>query len=47
MWADAFGQWFPSHPTYRSVKGPEMLRVVPGQGGATVQAESWLPVERV
>lgn len=47
MWADAFGRWFPSHPTYRAVQGPEMLRVVHSQDGARAEAELWLPVERV
>ncbi len=47
MWADAFGRWFPSHPTYRAVQGPEMLRVVHSQDGARAKAEPWSPVERL
>ncbi|WP_159944499.1 MULTISPECIES: helix-turn-helix domain-containing protein [unclassified Nocardiopsis] len=47
MWADAFGQWFPSHPAYRTAAGPEILRVEYGEDHASAEGELWLPVERV
>ncbi|ASU58651.1 helix-turn-helix domain-containing protein [Nocardiopsis dassonvillei] len=47
MWADAFGQWFPSNTAYRATEGPEILRVSYTEDGATAEAELWLPVERV
>lgn len=46
LWADAYGQWFPANPAYRSVPGPELLKVDTAQDGSTADAELWLPVER-
>ncbi|MFD8086677.1 GyrI-like domain-containing protein [Kitasatospora sp. NPDC059722] len=45
MWADVYGQWFPSNP-YEARQGPEILRThfVPGTGDA--EAELWIPVAR-
>ncbi|MEV7025472.1 AraC family transcriptional regulator [Kitasatospora sp. NPDC093558] len=45
MWADVYGQWFPSNP-YEARPGPEILRthLVPGTGDA--EAELWIPVAR-
>ncbi|MFF3109753.1 GyrI-like domain-containing protein [Kitasatospora sp. NPDC057904] len=45
MWADVYGQWFPSNP-YEARQGPEILRThfVPGAGDA--EAELWIPVAR-
>ncbi|MFD7324866.1 GyrI-like domain-containing protein [Streptomyces sp. NPDC059875] len=45
LWRDVFTQWFPSNP-YRSRPGPEILRVDLAPGGATAEAELWIPVER-
>jgi AraC family transcriptional regulator len=45
LWRDVFTQWFPSNP-YRSRPGPEILRVDVAEGGATAEAELWIPVER-
>jgi AraC family transcriptional regulator len=45
LWADAFGEWFPSNP-YRTVPGPEMLAVTYGDDGTTARGELWIPVER-
>ncbi|MFL1381566.1 MULTISPECIES: AraC family transcriptional regulator [unclassified Nocardiopsis] len=47
VWADAFGRWFPSHPTHRSVPGPEIVKVDYGEDGSTASGELWLPVERL
>ncbi|SHI45798.1 AraC family transcriptional regulator [Nocardiopsis flavescens] len=47
VWADAFGQWFPSHPTHRSAPGPELLTVDYDEDGSTASGELWLPVERL
>lgn len=46
LWADAYAQWFPSHPTHRSAPGPSILKVDYGAQGP-VGGELWLPVERV
>ncbi|WAE76259.1 AraC family transcriptional regulator [Streptomonospora nanhaiensis] len=46
LWSDAFGHWFPSHPSYRTVEGPSILRVEYGEDCANAEAELWLPVER-
>ncbi|WP_150239907.1 AraC family transcriptional regulator [Nocardiopsis quinghaiensis] len=46
MWADAFAQWFPSHPSYRTKEGPSVLRVDYGQDPTSAEGELWLPVER-
>ncbi|MFD6948510.1 AraC family transcriptional regulator [Nocardiopsis sp. TSRI0078] len=46
MWADAFAQWFPSHPSYRTKEGPSILRVDYGQDPTSAEGELWLPVER-
>ncbi|MEV2276845.1 helix-turn-helix domain-containing protein [Nocardiopsis sp. NPDC049922] len=45
LWADAYAQWFPSNPAYRTVEGPEILCVEYGRAGA--EGELWVPVERV
>ncbi|CAL9355247.1 hypothetical protein SUDANB121_00558 [Nocardiopsis dassonvillei] len=47
VWADAYGLWFPSHPTHRSAPGPEILKVDYDEGGSTASGELWLPVEHV
>lgn len=47
MWADAFAQWFPSHPSYRTAEGPELLRVEYGEDPTSAEGDLWLPVERV
>ena len=46
MWADAFAHWFPSHPSYRTAEGPELLRVEYGEDPTAAEGELWLPVER-
>ncbi|MBO2528647.1 MAG: helix-turn-helix domain-containing protein [Thermobifida fusca] len=46
LWRDVFTQWFPANP-YQSVPGPELLRTTMSQDGAYVEAELWVPVERV
>jgi AraC family transcriptional regulator len=46
MWADAFAQWFPSHPSYRIKEGPSILRVDYGQDPTSAEGDLWLPVER-
>ncbi|NYF15569.1 AraC family transcriptional regulator [Microbacterium sp. AK009] len=46
VWADAYGDWFPSHP-YRTVAAPEILAVHEwSDDGDTGRAELWLAVER-
>ncbi|MFD1659796.1 GyrI-like domain-containing protein [Streptomyces caeni] len=45
LWRDVFTQWFPSNP-YRTVPGPEILRVRLSGDGARADAELWIPVER-
>jgi AraC family transcriptional regulator len=47
MWVDAYGHWFPSHPTHRTAPGPEMVKVDYDEGGSTASGELWIPVERV
>ncbi|MBB0244082.1 helix-turn-helix domain-containing protein [Streptomyces alkaliphilus] len=44
-WRDVFTRWFPSNP-YRSVPGPELLRVELSEDGARADAEIWIPVTR-
>ncbi|GIH72549.1 AraC family transcriptional regulator [Sphaerimonospora thailandensis] len=46
LWRDAFTQWFPSNPSYRSRPGPEISSVVVSQDGSQADAELWLPIER-
>lgn len=46
LWAESFGEWFPSNP-YRVVPGPSLLSVLEtSQDGARGVGELWLPVER-
>ena len=46
VWADAYGEWFPSHP-YRTVAAPEILAVHErSDDGESGRAELWLAVER-
>ncbi|WP_322409876.1 AraC family transcriptional regulator [Microbacterium invictum] len=46
VWADAYGEWFPSHP-YRTVAAPEILAVHERSAdGDAGRAELWLAVER-
>ncbi|WP_017576300.1 AraC family transcriptional regulator [Nocardiopsis kunsanensis] len=45
LWADAYGQWFPANPAYRTVPGPELLKVEYSRDGTTAEAELWVPVE--
>lgn len=46
VWADAYGDWFPSHP-YRTVAAPEILAVHErSDDGDSGRAELWLAVER-
>ncbi len=54
LWADAFGEWFPSNP-YRIVPGPEILEVLehdddptprPDDDAASGRGRLWIPVER-
>ncbi|PDP88061.1 AraC family transcriptional regulator [Glycomyces fuscus] len=47
MWADAFAQWFPSNPSYRTAEGPDILRVEYGEDPTAAEGELWLPAERV
>ncbi|MER7456406.1 AraC family transcriptional regulator [Micromonospora sp. NPDC126480] len=46
LWRDVFTQWFPANP-YRSRPGPQISRSRISADGATVDAELWIPVERV
>ncbi|OZE85010.1 AraC family transcriptional regulator [Rhodococcus sp. 15-649-1-2] len=46
LWADAFGEWFPSNP-YQVVPGPELLTVTEKSADWTSgTGELWIPVER-
>ncbi|MBB1261344.1 AraC family transcriptional regulator [Streptomyces sp. OF8] len=45
MWRDSYADWFPSNP-YRTVPGPELLRVELSEDGTRARGELWLPVER-
>jgi AraC family transcriptional regulator len=45
LWADSFGEWFPSNP-YRTVPGPEILAVEYADDHLTARGELWIPVER-
>jgi AraC family transcriptional regulator len=46
LWADAFGEWFPSNP-YRVLPGPSLLSVLETtDGGTRGSGELWMPVER-
>lgn len=45
LWASAYGEWFPANP-YRTVPGPEVLRVRYDTEQATGSGELWLPIER-
>ncbi|MFY7068135.1 AraC family transcriptional regulator [Nocardiopsis changdeensis] len=47
VWVDAYGQWFPSHPTHRTAPGPELVTADYGEDGSTASGEVWVPVERV
>ncbi|WP_139983967.1 AraC family transcriptional regulator [Nocardioides litoris] len=44
LWASAYGEWFPANP-YRTVLGPELLRVTISEDRRTGRGELWLPVE--
>ncbi|MFI7436661.1 AraC family transcriptional regulator [Micromonospora haikouensis] len=46
LWRDVFTEWFPSNP-YRSRPGPEIVRAGVSSDGSRVDAELWIPVERV
>ncbi|WP_017597577.1 AraC family transcriptional regulator [Nocardiopsis lucentensis] len=46
LWADAYAQWFPSNPAYRTVAGPEILRVEYAEDHSGAEGELWVPVER-
>ncbi|MFI5835036.1 GyrI-like domain-containing protein [Micromonospora sp. NPDC051300] len=46
LWRDVFTQWFPSNP-YETRPGPEISQVRIAEGGATADAELWIPVRRV
>lgn len=46
LWADAFGEWFPSNP-YEIVPGPEILTVTESSPDWTSgTGELWIPVKR-
>ncbi|WP_460863232.1 AraC family transcriptional regulator [Nocardiopsis coralliicola] len=45
IWVDAYAEFFPSNPAYRTIDGPELLRV-DYPDDSTVEAELWIPVER-
>ncbi|MBY6411703.1 AraC family transcriptional regulator [Rhodococcus sp. BP-252] len=46
LWADAFGEWFPSNP-YEVVPGPEILTVTQSSDDWTSgTGELWIPVKR-
>lgn len=44
LWADTAAVWFPANP-YRSVHGPELLRLELSDDQATADCELWIPVE--
>jgi AraC family transcriptional regulator len=44
LWADAYGRWFPAN-AYRTVDGPEILRLEVDHETGTGRGELWLPVE--
>lgn len=47
LWADAFGEWFPSNP-YQIIPGPELLTVTEkNDDWSAGSGELWIPVERV
>ncbi|TDC38843.1 AraC family transcriptional regulator [Micromonospora sp. KC213] len=46
LWRDVFTQWFPANP-YRSRPGPEISRTRISADGSHVDAELWIPVERM
>ncbi|GGK06206.1 AraC family transcriptional regulator [Pilimelia anulata] len=46
LWRDVYTQWFPANP-FRSRPGPEILRTAVAPGGATAEAELWIPVEPI
>ncbi|OZD07031.1 AraC family transcriptional regulator [Rhodococcus sp. 06-235-1A] len=46
LWADAFGEWFPSNP-YETIPGPEILTVTENTPDWTSGAgELWIPIQR-
>lgn len=46
LWAESFGEWFPSNP-YRVVAGPEILSFTSmSDDGSRGSGELWIPVER-
>jgi AraC family transcriptional regulator len=46
LWADAFGEWFPSNP-YEIVPGPEILTITEkSEDWSSGTGELWIPVER-
>jgi AraC family transcriptional regulator len=44
LWADTAAVWFPSNP-YRSVPGPELVRMDLAEDASTATCELWTPVE--
>jgi AraC family transcriptional regulator len=44
LWADTAAVWFPSNP-YRSVHGPEMVKMYLDDEQATAHCQLWIPVE--
>ncbi len=44
LWADTAAVWFPANP-YRSVHGPELLRLELSDDQTTANCELWIPVE--
>lgn len=47
LWADAFGEWFPSNP-YEVLPGPELLTVTEkSEDWSSGAGELWIPVHRV
>ncbi|MEK8069287.1 AraC family transcriptional regulator [Rhodococcoides navarretei] len=46
LWADAFGEWFPSNP-YEVIPGPEILTVTEASPNWSSGAgELWIPIQR-
>jgi len=46
LWADAFGEWFPSNP-YETIPGPEILTVTENTSDWSSGAgELWIPIRR-
>ncbi|MFC7240919.1 helix-turn-helix domain-containing protein [Catellatospora aurea] len=46
LWRDVYTQWFPSNP-YRSRPGPELSQNRISADGTHVDAQLWIPVERI